>query len=613
MDIEDLKKMTRIAVIDKNKCRPNKCNLECKKRCPVESRGKQCVDVTKKSKNANIVEEACIGCGMCEKVCPFDAIKIVMIPTNINKNVIHRFGENTYKLMRLPQPRKGKILGLIGSNGLGKSTILNILGGKIKINFGKYDDPPSDKEILDYFRGSDLQNYLSKEKKVVTKPQFIDKIPDIIKKKKGLNIKEQECKTTVREYLEKNSDRNPEEISSIIEKFELQKIQDRDIGYLSGGELQRFACSYIFLSKSDVYMFDEFTSFLDIKQRLVVSNNILELRDENNYVVIVEHDLSILDYLSDNINLITGEPGVYGVVSTPLSVNHGINVFLKGYIPNDNLRFREEPFVFEKKLIIDKEIDTTFYNYPNMVKKLGDFELNIEGGTYSPSCINVLLGENGVGKTTFIKLLAGTLSVNNEESDESENIELDNFIVSYKSQDLSNNSELYVSDLLGNKLGDATFVSQVIKPLELQKYYKRKLNKLSGGELQKVMIAMCLSKEADMYLLDEPSAFLDAESRIIVSKILKRFFINNKKIAFVVEHDLLMITYLADKIILFEGEPGIKTFANKPVDASEGMNKFLSNVGITIRKDPTNNRPRINKYGSMKDTEQKNSGLYYNI
>lgn len=608
--IEDLMKNTRVAIINRDKCKPNKCGQECKRRCPVESTGKQCVDVTKASKSALIIEDACIGCGLCVKSCPFDAIKIVKLPTNLNKHVVHRYGPNTFKLIKFPMPQKGKILGLIGMNGLGKSTILNILSGKTMMNFGEFTKILTRNEVSKHFRGTSLQDYFKDDLNFTLKPQFVDKIPKIIKKHKNI-LEGVKCNMSVIEYLRRS--KAPEDkIASIIEKFDLESIKDRDIGYLSGGELQRFACAYVFLSENtNVYLFDEYTSYLDIKQRLIIANNILELRRDNNYVIIVEHDLSMLDYLADNVNILYGVPGVYGAVSQTHVVNVGINSYLDGYIQSDNIRIRDSQFIFEKKAVIDNTNTATTYNYPQMSKTYTEtnFNVNIMEGSFTTSMINILMGENGVGKSTFIKLLAGV------EKPDTENYEyVRQFSISYKPQDINNNignPNQTVESIFSHKLSDAVFISQVLKPLKIDMYYDRKLKDLSGGELQKVMIAECISKDVDMYLLDEPSAFLDSETRIAVSKILKHYFVNNKKISFIVEHDLLMVTYLADKIILFDGVPSVKTVAMTPMNLTEGMNLFLKKMDITLRNDMQNNRPRINKKNSVKDTDQKQNGVYY--
>src|SRR5207244_8240047 len=121
----------------------------------------------------------------------------------------------------------------------------------------------------------------------------------------------------------------------------------------------------------------------------------------------------------------------------------------------------------------------------------------------------------------------------------------------------------------------------------------------------------CLGKSANIYLLDEPSAYLDCEQRLIVSKIIKKFVTQHNKIAFIVEHDFLMASYLADKVIVFEGTPGIEATACSPETGTVGINHFLSILQVTFRRDPVTGRPRINKFNSVLDKEQKMEGKYY--
>lgn len=149
----------RIAIINPDKCKPKKCALECAKTCPVNKTGKQCIEVTKNSKISFISETLCIGCGMCIKRCPFQAIQIINLPKGLENQVTHRYGANSFKLHRLPVPRSGEVLGLVGTNGIGKSTALRVLSGNMKPNLGNFENPPDWKEILKFFRGNELQNF----------------------------------------------------------------------------------------------------------------------------------------------------------------------------------------------------------------------------------------------------------------------------------------------------------------------------------------------------------------------------------------------------------------------------------------------------------------------
>lgn len=103
-----------------------------------------------------------LGCGICPKKCPFGAINIINLPTNLDSEVTHRYAANSFKLHRLPSPRPGQVLGLVGTNGIGKSTALRILSGKLKPNLGRFDDPPDWQAVLRHFRGSELQGYFTK-------------------------------------------------------------------------------------------------------------------------------------------------------------------------------------------------------------------------------------------------------------------------------------------------------------------------------------------------------------------------------------------------------------------------------------------------------------------
>lgn len=591
---------TRIAIVNSDKCKPKRCRQECKRSCPVVRMGKLCIEVYPTTKIAWISEELCIGCGICVKKCPFEAITIINLPSNLEKDTTHRYSANSFKLHRLPIPRPGEVLGLVGTNGIGKSTALKVLGGKQKPNLGRFDDPPDWSEILTYFRGSELQNYFTKivedDLKAVIKPQYVDQIPKAVK-------------GTVQTMLDKKDDTGSQ--SMFCDLLDLNLVSSRNIEDLSGGELQRFAIAVVCVQNADVYMFDEPSSYLDVKQRLNAARAVRILLRAVNYVIVVEHDLSVLDYLSDFICCLYGVPGVYGVVTMPFSVREGINIFLDGFVPTENLRFRESSLVFKVSENADSEEDIKKmrrYHFNDMKKTLGEFELNVCHGEFTDSEIIVMLGENGTGKTTLIRLLAGRL-----EPDSGEKVPVLN--ISYKPQKISPKSQGTVRQLLHSKIRAAyihpQFITDVMKPLLIDSIIDQEVLNLSGGELQRVALVLCLGKPADVYLIDEPSAYLDSEQRIMAAKVIKRFILHEKKTAFVVEHDFIMATYLADRVIVFDGVPSINTTANSPQNLLIGMNKFLSSLEITFRRDPNNFRPRINKLNSVKDAEQKKSGQYF--
>lgn len=357
-------------------------------------------------------------------------------------------------------------------------------------------------------------------------------------------------------------------------------------------------------------MFDEPSSYLDVKQRLLAALIIRSLSDTEVYTIVVEHDLSVLDYLSDYVCILYGVPSVYGVVSFPASVREGINIFLDGHIPSENLRFRTESLQFRLTDASDHMLieQTSSFTYPDMVKTQGDFKLHVEAGSFNDSEIIVMMGENGTGKTTLCKLLAGAIA----PDDGSKAPEL---LVSMKPQKIAPKFTGTVRQLFLKKIRASflhpQFNTDVIKPLRIEDIIDQEVQHLSGGELQRVAITLALGKPADIYLIDEPSAYLDSEQRIICAKVIRRFIIHSKKTAFIVEHDFIMATYMADKVMVFEGKPSVDATAKKPESLLTGCNRFLKNLNVTFRRDPTSFRPRINKLDSQMDKEQKANGDYF--
>jgi ATP-binding cassette subfamily E protein 1 len=547
---------------------------------------------------AVISETLCSGCGICVKKCPFKAISIVNLPDELEKDCSHRFSENSFKLFRLPMPSPGTVLGLIGQNGIGKTTTLKVFSGEIKPNLGKYDNPPDWPEIIQYYRGSSLQDYFQKmsEKKlkVSSKPQYVDKIPKAVSGKVG-------------DLLEKVDERR--QLDALSEELELKTVWDRPLEVLSGGELQRVAVAATLSREADVYLFDEPSSYLDVKQRLVVARTIRSLKEQQKTIIVAEHDLAIIDYLSDQICLFYGEPGVYGVVSHVHGVRTGINIYLQGYIPDENIMFRKESIVFhEKPPTAGTNLSEPLLKWDSMTKTFKGFKLTIEPGEIKLGEIVGILGANGIGKTTFVKILAGL-----EETDEKQ--KLGELTVSYKPQYIASDYTGTVQELLMSvakeNFTSSWYKTEIAQPLRLQVLMDRNVMELSGGELQKVAIAACLSRKPDLYLLDEPSAYLDVEERLNMAKTLRRVVEAHGIPAFVVEHDVVTQDFMADRLMVFNGEPGVSGLANPPTSLRKGMNTFLKEMNITFRRDSITMRPRVNKEASQMDMFQKGIGEYY--
>ena len=544
----------------------------------------------------------CTGCGICVKKCPFKAISIVNLPDELEKECTHRFGPNAFKLFRLPAPSPGSVLGLLGPNGIGKSTILKILSGEIRPNLGNYAAPPGWDEILEYFRGSTLQLYFKRmsegDLKAVHKPQYVDMIPKVTSGKVG-------------EILSKIDERGRlDEISGMLE---LDSIWNREIDVLSGGELQRVALAAAISREADVYLFDEPSSYLDVKQRLEAARAIRTLREENKIIVVAEHDLAVLDYLSDYICVLYGAPGVYGIVSHVHGVRTGINIYLEGYIKDENLRFRKEPIIFHvKPPTAAAGSSAHLLKWNRMSKSYGGFRLEVEAGEIREGEVIGILGPNGIGKTTFVKMLAGI-----EKPDFGMSPVQGKLSVSYKPQYISSDYKGTVEELLRSiakeEFSSSLYQTQIMHPLNLDPLLDRFLDELSGGELQRVAVAACLSRKADLYLLDEPSAYLDIEERLTMARTVKRIVEERNVAAFVVEHDIVVQDFIADRLMIFTGNPGRNGLAKSPMSLLNGMNMFLKEMGVTFRRDPQTKRPRVNKEGSQLDKHQKSIGQYYYV
>jgi ATP-binding cassette subfamily E protein 1 len=578
----------RIAIVHKDRCHSRKCGTECILYCPRVRTGDETVVIGPEGK-AVISEELCVGCGICIKKCPFDAIDIVSLPEEL-EHPTHRYGKNGFALYGLPAPVDGKVTGILGANGIGKSTAIKILSGQLRPNLGNFDTEVAWEEILKQYTGTELFDYLQtvskKTLKIASKPQYIDYIPKVFS-------------GSVRDLLKKTDERN--RLEEMLPVLKLNALLDHDIGTLSGGELQRVAIAACLARDADLYFLDEITPFLDIYQRIAAAKLIRDLAQERP-VVIVEHDLAILDMLADTVHIGYGKPAVFGIITRPKGVRVGINQYLEGYLHEENVRFRDTQVVFEKRAH-DKGSDREdLFEIPSMTKEYDTFHLT----TIRSGEVLGVVGANGMGKSTFAKLLAGA------ETPTTGKLET-TLRISYKPQyikaDTSDSVEMYLRRCT-TKFDSSAFQHEILEPLSLGPILQSPVDSLSGGELQRVAIAGCLARDADIYILDEPSAHLDVEQRVKVTRIIKHHAEGKEVGIMVIDHDIYLIDMISERILVFEGEPGVSGTAAGPFRMRDGMNRFLDALNVTFRRDQSG-RPRINKPDSYLDREQKASREFY--
>ena len=533
----------------------------------------------------------------CVKKCPFDAIRIIGLPEALKEDLVHQYGKNAFRLFRLPVPKKGEVIGLLGPNGIGKTTCVGLLSGEVAPNLGHYRRKKAYwEEVLDYFAGTELHDYLAKiaNKKLTTaiKPQYVDKLSKIYTGR-------------VRDLLTKADKRG--RLTDLTVSLDLESFLDRDIAQLSGGELQRMAIAATMLKEADIYFFDEPSSYLDIYQRLQVAKVIQSLSREK-YVVVVEHDLAVLDFLADTVFLMYGEEGAYGIIAQPRPVRTAINVYLGGYLKEENIRFRDREIRFDTRPPRSDWKAETLVTFDELTKRFEGFELTVHPGRLRKGEVVGVVGPNATGKTTFVKMLAG------QETPTSGAVE-GRWQVSYKPQYLEAVYEGTVGELLRNAVGKKAdtgyFETEILQPLKVKGMLERDVSTLSGGELQRVAIALCLGRDADIYLIDEPSAYLDSNQRMEAARTIRRVMEKEARTGLIVDHDVYFIDMVSDSIMVFSGDPGRTGVGEGPFPMRDGMNRFLKMVGITFRRDADTNRPRINKLASRLDREQKSAGEYY--
>ncbi len=586
----------RIAVLIKDRCKSKNCSRECIKFCPRVRAGDETIIMGENGKPI-ISEQLCVGCGICIHKCPFDAIKIIGLAEELETDLVHQFGKNGFRLFKLPVPKMGTCIGILGPNGIGKTTAIRLLSGQTIPNLGDYDEEVTWEDIVYYYSGTELHEHFRKlannEISSVVKPQYVDRLPKIMKGKIGDVLKKVD---------------NSENFENIVDKLGLKNILNKYIEKreISGGELQLVAVAAALLKDVDLYFFDEPSSYLDIHQRLKVARIIKEL-SEKKKVIVIEHDLAVLDFLCDNVHLVYGDEGAYGVITNARGVRHAINTYLSGYLKEENIRFGEKIEFFEHPPKQRQQMNILI-SYADLTKDFEEFSLEIEKGIIRGGEIIGIVGPNAIGKTTFVKILAGTIKPTTGK------VEYD-IKVSYKPQYITPDYKGSVREFLESNsqqiFTSSFYKAEIFDAFNLKYLLDKQIETLSGGELQRVATANCLVQEADIYLIDEPSAYLDSEQRMITSRTVRRVIEQVGKSALVVDHDVYFIDMISDALIVFEGEPGKNGKGCGPYSLHEGMNRFLKDVDITFRRDEDTHRPRVNKPDSFMDRKQRKEGEYY--
>lgn len=587
--------MSRISILDHDRCQPKKCNYTCIEYCPGVRMDEDTIVIDEKTKKPLISEELCSGCGICTKRCPFDAVTIINLPEALD-DPIHRYGQNMFELFGLPNISEGSVVGILGPNGIGKSTIIRILSGELQPNLGKYDETVSWEDIINYFKGSQMQSYFkklsNKDLKVVHKPQMVDMLPKYVKGE-------------VKNLLNQVDERG--QLDNVLDTLDIRPILNREISKLSGGELQRVAIAAAVLKDADFYYFDEPTSWLDVRQRLNAVKVIRELAEEGKSVMVIEHDLAALDAISDYVHVLYGKSGGYGVVSQMRGVRVGINAYINGFLREENVRIRKQPILFQIRPPTPEGEGEILTEYSTLKKSFDGFKLESDEGKIYHNEIVTAFGPNGIGKTTFAKMLA--------EVEKPDKGKIKNKVtISYKPQYLSSEFDGTVEEFLYTNTpsyGTNIFKTEILKPFSLEEIIDKQVRDLSGGELQRLAVAATLSHPAEVYVLDEPTAFLDVEQRLIASRTIRKIVESRNAAAIIIDHDIVFIDYVSDRAMVFHGQPGLEGHTTAPAALRDSMNRFLSDVGITFRRDKETKRPRVNKYDSFLDRKQKEMGEYY--
>ena len=328
-------------------------------------------------------------------------------------------------------------------------------------------------------------------------------------------------------------------------------------------------------------------------------------------MLVVEHDLALLDYLADQAHLLYGTPAAFGVVAATMPIRTAINTYLNGYLKAENVRFREEPVRFVSHPPKPASRLDTLVEFPELEKKFERFHLTVGAGHLTRGETVGIVGPNATGKTTFVRMLAGAETPTRGALPGT-------VTVSYKPQYLKANQPTSLRERAAALTGDPSFDAglferELVPGLHLEEVMDVSLTDLAGGELQRAAVALALARPATLYLLDEPSAYLDADERMSMARLIRRQVERQAVSALVADHDVYFLDLASDALMVFsdDSSDGSRGVGAGPFPMREGMNRLLRDVGVTFRRDAETLRPRINQEGSALDREQRTAGEYY--
>ena len=578
--------------MDRNLCNPVQCNLECMRGCPSNRLRKECTFLVDrktgerhidfkyeyskelKSKSVAFIEPSLSqGCSICAKACPFHAITVVNLPEAKEEEMVFSYGKNGFSLYKMAIPRAG-IVAIVGENGCGKSTNLKLIAKKL------IPIQTPTKEIKEYFEKT-------KDGDLVYKPQEISGEGEK-RKVRELLQKTASGGTSARNVDEENSRNGAENrLSELTKIFDLDKIMDRELQQLSGGELQKVIVTAALLHEKEIYFLDEPFSFLDYVYRVRLINYLLE-RLPDRKVVIVDHDISLLSYLCKKSYLMFGEAGAYGIVSQIYSTDRAINMFMGGFIAPENMKFRDSAIAYKHYA---EEA------HKNKLLELG--AARIERGTFlveNPSPIQInegeivgIAGKNGIGKSTFCHNI----------------FEKNLRDAAFKEQVLKRESGTAGKYMQKNDL----FSDNYLRGMKMQKLEFYEISKLSGGEMQKLEIFRALNQDRKIYILDEPTNMLDVGARIALSKMLRERASADRAVI-VVDHDLEFLYNTVDRLIVMDGKSGEHGYVKGIFDKEAGVRMLMEEFDLSYRKDSETKRLKLNKQGSKKDVKLRGEGKF---